>query len=336
MNERQIPYELLAKYLSRQCTQAELEEVNRWLNEDAEHPLLQEKLKRQWEAVQVDTSAFVIPDKAAVWNKVQARIRDKVKQVPMYSRSLLIRVSSVAAVIALVLGFSLSFLLNGQKESWQASQFENVVMAPPGQKTQLVLPDGTLVWLNSGSRLSYNYQYSTQDRVVNLEGEAFFDVKKDTQYPFIVKAGAVDVKVHGTAFNVSAYEDEENIMVALLRGKVSLLSADSQQLLTYLSPDQIAAVSKNNLSCQVTLCDAETESSWHHNLLKFDGTPAKEVWKKLERWYGVDIALSNVSPSQAYWFTIKTESLTELLEMINKITPIEYKLDGKEVTIRYK
>lgn len=336
MNERQIPYELLAKYLSRQCTQAELEEVNRWLNEDAEHPLLLEKLKRQWEAVQVDTSAFVIPDKAAVWNKVQARIRDKVKQVPMYSRSLLIRVSSVAAVIALVLGFSLSFLLNGQKESWQASQFENVVMAPPGQKTQLVLPDGTLVWLNSGSRLSYNYQYSTQDRVVNLEGEAFFDVKKDTQYPFIVKAGAVDVKVHGTAFNVSAYEDEENIMVALLRGKVSLLSADSQQLLTYLSPDQIAAVSKNNLSCQVTLCDAETESSWHHNLLKFDGTPAKEVWKKLERWYGVDIALSNVSPSQAYWFTIKTESLTELLEMINKITPIEYKLDGKEVTIRYK
>ena len=336
MNERQIPYELLAKYLSRQCTQAELEEVNRWLNEDAEHPLLLEKLKRQWEAVQVDASVFVIPDKAAVWNKVQARIRDKAKQVPMYSRSLLIRVSSVAAFIALVLGFSLSFLLNGQKESWQASQFENVVMAPSGQKTQLVLPDGTLVWLNSGSRLSYNYQYSTKDRVVYLEGEAFFDVKKDTQYPFIVKAGAVDVKVHGTAFNVSAYADEDDIMVALLRGKVSLLSATDQKLLAYLSPDQEATVSKRSLSCRVESCDASIESSWHHNLLKFDGTPAKEVWKKLERWYGVDIALSNVSPSQAYWFTIKTESLTELWEMINKITPIEYKLDGKEVTIRYK
>lgn len=336
MNERQIPYELLAKYLSRQCTQTELEEVNRWLNEDAEHPLLLEKLKRQWEAVQEDASVFVIPDKAAVWNKVQARIRDKAKQIPMYSRSLLIRVSSVAAAIALVLGFSLSFLLNDQKESWQASQFENVVMAPPGQKTQLVLPDGTLVWLNSGSRLSYNYQYSTQDRVVNLEGEAFFDVKKDTQYPFIVKTGAVDVKVHGTTFNVSAYTDEENVMVALLRGKVSLLSAADQHVLTYLSPDQIATVSKNNLSCQVESCDAEIESSWHHNLLKFDGIPADEVWKKLERWYGVDITLSNIDPSRAYWFTVKTESLTELLEMINKITPIEYKLDGKEVTISYK
>ena len=113
------------------------------------------------------------------------------------------------------------------------------------------MPDGTLVWLNSGSRLSYNYQYSTYDRVVNLEGEAFFDVKKDTQYPFIVKAGEVDVKVHGTAFNVSTYADEENIMVALLRGKVSLLSATGQNLLTYLSPNQEAIVSKKNLSCRV-------------------------------------------------------------------------------------
>ncbi|WP_293713657.1 FecR domain-containing protein [uncultured Parabacteroides sp.] len=336
MDEKQIPYELLAKYLSRQCTSTEREEIDRWLKEDSDHHILLEKLRRQWEGARIDTSAFVVPDKAAVWNNIQNRIQRKIKQVPMYSRSLLIRVSTVAAVIALVLGFSLSFLFNNQDESWQAAQFENVIMAPPGQKTQLVLPDGTLVWLNSGSRLSYNYQYSTRDRVVNLEGEAFFDVKKDTQYPFIVKAGEVDVKVHGTAFNVSAYADEENIMVALLRGKVSLLSAADQNVLTYLSPDQIATVSKMNLSCRVESCDAEIESSWHHNLLKFDGIPAGEVWKKLERWYGVDITLSNIDPSRVYWFTVKTESLTDLLEMINKITPIEYKLNGKEVTIRYK
>lgn len=336
MDEKQIPYELLAKYLSGQCTSAEWEEVDRWLGEDTEHRLLLDKLRKQWEAVRVDTSAYVIPDKTMVWGKIQDRIRHKVKQIPLYSRSLLIRVSSIAAVIALFLGFALSYLFHGSEESWQAAQFENVIMAPSGQKSQLVLPDGTLVWLNSGSRLSYNYQYGTHDRIVNLEGEAFFDVKKDTQYPFIVKTGAVDVKVHGTTFNVSAYTDEEDVIVALLRGKVSLLSATGQDLLTYLSSDQIATVSKNDLSCHVDPCDAEAESSWHHELLEFDGIPAKEVWKKLERWYGVDITLSNVDPSRTYWFTIKTESLTELLEMINRITPIEYKLNGKEVTIRYK
>ncbi len=336
MNEQQIPYELLAKYLSRQCTLSEREKVNHWLNEDSEHRLLLNKLQQQWEGVRVNASSYVIPDKVEVWGKIQDRIRHKVKQVPLYSRSLLIRISGIAAAIALILGFSLSFLFNSQKDSWQASQFENVIMAPSGQKTQLVLPDGTLVWLNSGSRLSYNYQYSTHDRIVNLEGEAFFDVKKDTQYPFIVKTGTVDVKVHGTAFNVSAYTDEEAIKVALLRGKVSLLSAENQNLLTYLSPDQEAIVSKKSLSCRVESCDAEIEASWHHNLLKFDGDPVEEVWKKLGRWYGVDITLSNVDVSKSYWFTIKTESLTELLEMINKISPIEYKLDGKEVTIRYK
>lgn len=336
MSEQHIPYELLAKFLSRQCTPAEQEEVELWLDEDPGHRLLLDKLQRQWDSVQVDMSSFVIPDKAAVWSKIQDHIRNKVKQVPLYPRSLLIRVSSIAAAIALVVGFSLSFLLNQPGTSWQASQLENVVMAPSGQKTQLLLPDGTQVWLNSGSRLSYSYQYGTQTRVVNLEGEAFFDVQKDTQYPFVVKTGTVDVKVHGTAFNVNAYADEADIRVALLRGKVSLLSAADQKLLTYLSPDQEATVSKKDLSCRVEGCEASIEASWHHNLLKFDGTPAAEVWKKLGRWYGVDITLSNVNASQAYWFTIKTESLTELLERIDMITPIEYKIDGKEVQIRYK
>lgn len=335
MDKKDIPYELLAKYFSRQCSADEQEQVNSWLAESPGHRVILDNLKNQWEAIRIDTSAYVIPDKTMVWEKIQDRIRHKVKQVPLYTRSLLIRVAGIAATIALLLGFSLSLLFN-KDESWQASCLENVILAPSGQKSQVVLPDGTLVWLNSGSRLSYNYQYSTTDRVVSLEGEAFFDVKKDTQYPFIVKTGTVDVKVHGTAFNVSAYNDEANIMVALLRGKVSLLSAADQHVLTYLSPDQIATVSKNNLSCQVESCDAEAESSWHHNLLKFDGIPAKDVWKKLERWYGVDITLSNIDPSRAYWFTIKTESMTELLEMINKITPIEYKLNGKEVTIRYR
>lgn len=336
MDEKQIPYILLAKYLSQQCSLVEQKQVDLWLDEDPEHLLLLNRLKEQWQAVRIDTSAYVIPDKIVVWEKVQDRIRRKVKRIPLYPRSWLIRVSAIVAVIALFLGFAFSYLFNSFKESRQIAQFENVIMAPSGQKTQLVLPDGTLVWLNSGSRLSYNYQYSTYDRIVNLEGEAFFDVKKDNRYPFVVKTGKVDVKVHGTAFNVRAYTNEENIMVALLRGKVSLLSTADQSLLTYLSPNQAATVSKKDLSYLVNPCDAEIESSWHLNLLKFEGTSQAEVWKKLSRWYGVNITLSNVDPSKAYWFTVKTESLMELLEMINKITPIEYKLNGEEVMIRYK
>lgn len=335
MNEKLIPYKLLAKCFAQQCNLAEHNEIERWRKENPEHEQVFSQLKEQWECTHLDTSAYVIPDKAAVWKNIQREIHYKAKQIPLYTRTLLIRTAGLVAVIALITGFSLSFLFKGG-DNWVASQLENVTIAPPGQKTQLVLPDGTFVWLNSGSRLSYNYQYSTCDRIVYLEGEAFFDVKKDTQYPFIVKAGAVDIKVHGTAFNVSAYADEDNIMVALLRGKVSLSSTADRNLLTYLYPNQEAIVSKKDLSYHVESCDVEIEASWRHNLLKFEGASVEEVWKKLERWYGVDITLSNVDNSKSYWFTIKTESLTELLEMINKISPIEYKLDGKEVTIRYK
>lgn len=335
MDEQYIPYELLAKCFARQCSLAEQEEVERWCRENPEHKRLFSQLKEQWERVHLDTSAYVIPDKAAVWKNIQREIRHKAKQIPLYPRTLLIRIAAVAAVIALIAGFSLSFLFKGD-DSWVASRFENVVMAPSGQKSQLILPDGTQVWLNSGSRLSYNYAFNTRDRVVNLEGEAYFDVMKNEQLPFIVKTTAVDVKVLGTSFNVQAYTDEEDVRVALLHGKVSLLSAVGQDLLTYLSPGQVATVSKNDLSCQVISCDAELESSWHQNILKFDGVSAGDVWKKLERWYGVHIILLNAKPTNLYWFTVKTESLTELLEMINKITPIEYKLNGEEVTIRYK
>lgn len=336
MDEQLIPYILLAKCFSGQCTPAEQEEAERWRLAESEHELIYRQLREQWERIHLDTSAYVVPDKATVWENIQREIHHKAKQIPLYTRSLLIRISGIAAALALITGFSLSFLFNEGDKNWMAGRSENVVIAPSGQKSQLILPDGTLVWLNSGSRLTYSYAFNTRDRVVNLEGEAFFDVTKDQQYPFVVKTGGVDVKVLGTAFNVQAYTDEADVTVALLRGRVSLLSAADQNLLTSLSPDQMATVSKNDLSYQVASCDAGIESSWHQNLLKFDGTSAEEVWKKLERWYGVRITLSNAKPSNAYWFTVKTESLTELLEMINKITPIEYKLDGEEVTVRYK
>lgn len=336
MDKKEIPYDLLAKYLVRQCTPDEEKSVCLWLDEDPGHNLLLDKLREQWECIQIDTSAYVIPDKNIVWDKIQECILRKKKQLPLYTRSLLIRVSGIAAAIALVLGFSLAFLFKSTDRDFQSANLENVIITPPGQKSQLVLPDGTLVWLNSGSRLSYNYQYSTRDRIVSLEGEAFFDVKKETQYPFVVKTGSVDVQVHGTAFNVSAYVDDDDVTVSLLRGKVSLLSGADQNLLTYLSPDQAAIVSKEDFSYEVNSCNAEIESSWRLNVLKFDGVPVDDVWKKLSRWYGVHITVVNADPAKAYWFTIKTESLIELLDKINKITPIEYDLNGEEVTIRYK
>lgn len=334
MKEKQTPYILLAKYFSNACTLSEKEKVICWREETPENELLFLKLKEQWENIHQDTFVNVIPDKAIVWEKIQTSIQCTIKQVPLYTRSFLIRVSSIAAMIAVVAGAALGILFFQAEEDVTNNCY--VVLAPSGQKSQLILPDGTLVWLNSDSRLTYGSMYNTSGRIVTLEGEAFFDVKQNNQYPFIVKAGTVDVKVHGTAFNVNAYAEESDISISLLRGSVSVLSSTDQRLLTYLHPNQTASVSKSDMACRIDSCDVETESIWHLNKLKFEGVQATEMWKKLERWYGVRIALQDVSRASAYWFTVKTESLTELLDIINKLTPIEYKLDGEEVTVRYK
>lgn len=336
MKEKNIPYPLLAKYFANQCSASEKENIEKWRNENPEHDQLFRKLREQWINALPDTDQFVIPDKAKVWHKIQAEIAEKKKQIALYPRSALIRAASVAAIIALVAGFSISYLFRDTEEQFTAGKYENIVLAPAGQKTQLILPDSTLVWLNSGSRLIYSYNYNVMNRTVTLEGEGYFDVKYNSDYPFIVKTDGIDVKVHGTAFNLKAYPDETTISVSLIRGSVSLLSSKDQRLLTYLEPNQAGIISKADLLCRVESCDAEVDAGWHLNKLKFEGAGTEELWKKLERWYGVNITYTNTNPSNKYWFTVKTESLTELLEMINKLTPIEYKLDGEEVMIRYK
>lgn len=333
MGKKETLYTRLAAYFSDQCSLLEKEEVNNWRRENPDHETLFLKLQKQWEQAGPDISSFVIPDKAIVWERIQAQIKSK--QIQLYSRSLLIRIATIAAVVALVVGFSLSRVIQ-QSEPIRNDSQQIIVIAPSGQKSQLLLPDGTQVFLNSDSRLTYDSGYNTKDRRVILEGEAFFDVTKNTKHPFVVQVGQVDVQVYGTAFNVSAYMDEKNVSISLLRGRVSVLSSVDNRLLTFLEPNQSAIINKDNMRCDVYACNAEADGIWHLNKLKFEGTPTAEVWKKLERWYGVRIVLSNECPTNAYWFTVKTESLIELLKMINRITPIEYQLNGEEVTIRYK
>lgn len=332
---KNIPYSLLAKYFSGQCSVQEKTEIEQWKNENAEQQELFCKLERQWKATSRDITDSYIPDKGMIWQKIQHEINQKSRQVPSYTRTVLIRVAGIAAMLAVVLTVSTFMLLKNTEELLPEGN-KSVVIAPAGQKSQLILADGTQVWLNSGTKLTYDDQYSKTNRIVNLEGEAYFEVQSDQQNPFTVKAGEVEVKVHGTSFNVQAYSSEKDIIVSLLTGSVSLLRSADQELLSFLKPNQSAVISRHELLCTVTTCDAETDASWHLNKLKFEGATAENVWRKVERWYGVNITLYNNNPENKYWFSLKTESLTELLRMIDKLTPIEYQLNGEEVVIRYK
>ena len=149
------------------------------------------------------------------------------------------------------------------------------VFAERGQKTQIFLPDGTLVWLNSDSYLSYSSVFNRDNREVTLKGEAFFDVTKDDEHSFTVKAEGINIVVHGTAFNVSAYPDEEMATVSLLRGAVTVENAVER---VQLEPGQQVQIPRDRQSWKLFPCDVEMECLWTQNMLRFENTPAVEVF----------------------------------------------------------
>jgi ferric-dicitrate binding protein FerR (iron transport regulator) len=257
------------------------------------------------------------------------------KTVIRHKRISFFRIAGIASVFLLaVLIPSGSYLYFSKKYRIVPEEF--VVMTENGYKTKIRLPDGTHVWLNSGSRLICSSDYNQNNRVVRLEGEAFFQVKKNTGIEFTVETERINIVARGTAFNVSAYSEDATIDVSLLQGKVILEGIPDDIFLTELAPDQQASVSKKDLTCTVQACDAAMESLWIRNKLKFENTPATEVFRKLERWYGVKIYAANRKNDIFYGFTVKSESLREILDEINKITPIVYKVNGEEVHITYK
>lgn len=211
-----------------------------------------------------------------------------------------------------------------------------IILSEKGQKSQVFLPDGTHVWLNSGSKLIYSTDFSKRKRRVRIEGEAFFDVTEDKQNKFIVETGLANIIVHGTAFNVSAYREDENIEISLLNGKVSIENPVDKQIVAVMRPNQQVTIDKKDFSLLVTDCDARLISLWTQNMLKFENAPVNEVIKKLEQWYGLDIHVENFNPETRYGFTLKSESIREMLDLINKITPLTYQVNGKEVYIKYK
>ncbi|RKR84019.1 FecR family protein [Mucilaginibacter gracilis] len=218
----------------------------------------------------------------------------------------------------------------------QKTKYDFTVLTSEGEKSQLLLPDGTKVWLNSGSKITYANDFSEDNREVRLIGEAFFEVKKDAKHRFVVATEQVNVEVHGTEFNVSAYPDERDTKVSLLSGKISLIDPTNNKTMATMKPGYQVAVNKNLHRWLSYSCDVETEALWVKSVLRFENAAAGEVFTKLEHWYGIKIHIENPDTSIRYGFTLKSESIREMLDLINKITPINYKINGEEVFIRYK
>ena len=272
--------ELLSRYLAKETTAEETQLVERWLDENnSSHDEWLDKDSRSRE----------------IWmNNLHNDIVERTHGVQVERKPLIARIFKPAIAAAAVLAFMIGGWLIIDTNTAKNEAKQELVAAPGSQKYQL-LSDGTKVWLNAGSTLTYGDAFNVNDRKVYLKGEAYFEVFHNKQKAFIVYTDKIATRVLGTRFNIRAYENDLEVKVALLSGKVEIIGrANDGKEKRVLRPKEVAIYKKADQSLAVVKTDEITQYAvWRFEKIIFNETPLNEVIIRLQQVYRVKIVLDN-------------------------------------------
>ncbi|UII24993.1 FecR family protein [Fulvivirga maritima] len=209
---------------------------------------------------------------------------------------------------------------------------------PAGQKSKITLPDGTKVWLNSDSKIEYPSEFG-RERLVDLEGEAFFEVRKDTKKPFRVNSGGIITTAVGTSFNINAFKENANVEVKLVTGKVevknhSTSSATDSAL--YITPGEQITYNKSKRSIKKSKFDLATSLLWKEGIISFSQDNFETIKNTLERWYGVNIQVKNLNRKISYTGEFNNQSLEKVLERMAFTERFTFKINKNHVELKFE
>jgi len=206
----------------------------------------------------------------------------------------------------------------------------NTLSTPTGGQYNIVLADGTKVYLNAVSSIKYPTQFNGDQRIVELDGEAYFEVAKNKNKPFIVKSGDQDIEVLGTHFNVHAYDNESVVKTTLLEGSVAVNYKNQKGI---LKPGQQSNVSDKFNKITIKQVDTEAAIAWKNGRFKFDNADLKTVMRQLERWYGIKVEYrGDVSDVRFNGGTFMNKNLSEVLKVL-ELSNIKFKVEGKTIIV---
>jgi ferric-dicitrate binding protein FerR (iron transport regulator) len=206
----------------------------------------------------------------------------------------------------------------------------NTLSTNNGESYQVRLPDGSKVWLNAASSLTYATNlYEDGKRSVKLEGEGYFEVAKDQAHPFIVESSDQQVEVMGTHFNISAYKDEDVVKTTLVEGSVKVSVHELQKI---LSPGFEAVKSGNNI--QVHPVDAELAVAWKDGKFVFENEKIEAIMKMVERWYNVQVFYQGEMPEDVFHGSVsRFENVSQVLDILESTGRIHFKMDGRKIYV---
>ena len=371
---------LFTKKLTGEATDAESRELNHLLSAQPElHQELQ-ALEALWQG-QLQASDSAAAQTEADFDKLVLKmqqqgidfsIQETASQTQTSTTAVKLRwlkkpitwVSTAAAAAVLVAAMWWMPGTEAKQMEEPALAKANQVSTRPGSRSKVVLPDGTQVWLNADSKLTYGNDFGVSSRDVTLSGEAYFDVKPNKEVPFYIHTSKINIKVTGTVFNVRAYPNETRSETSLLHGKVEVTLNSSPDKTYYLKPsDKLvvtddgginqtsaamagSALQKQNRVATVVQIPVmqklvvkpdelfPVETAWVNNTLAFNDESFREVADKMERWYGVEIVFAHHELEQMrFTGRFENETVAQALEAMQLATPFHFSMKGNSILI---
>ncbi|MEM7658731.1 MAG: FecR domain-containing protein [Bacteroidota bacterium] len=327
--------EVILQILEGKASPDEFQELQTWLADSPENDRTYQAILTYWH----EHSSPNQQGQERMWERVNAQLVSQTPSSPSSSSSVVSLRRwglGIAAAIALLLGFGLW--------AWNPSDTPAIAMEehqnPPGIRTEWILPDGSKVWLNADSKITFPTQFE-QERTVHLRGEAYFEVVSDPERPFWVHSGEVHTKATGTAFNVTAFPEAQEIQVALIEGVVSVSPADPapQSQVIQLTPGEQAIYGKAERALSKGKIAQASPVAWTQGWLTFEGEQVSEVAERLSRWYGVPFHIQQPNRMQTrlrHHIQTETKPLEVVLAEISRIADYQFVQTADTVWIRPK
>lgn len=331
--EKEIWYRFIS---GEPCENEELKQLSKWLEDKRNRDYIDSVLSEEWEKkIEKETSVR--------FEDIQKKIeRSEPVEQPVV-RFIFQKIKSgyqkAAAILLLpLLVFSAYYFIN---------QYDNggayfTTSAARGQKAQVVLPDGTKVWLNSETKLDYPVSFGKGERQVELSGEAFFEVTENKETPFFVNAGLIKIKVTGTSFNLKAYPDDEEAEAVLMEGEIEMIALSEKDKGVsgpiIMKPGDACVFNKKNNSFKPAAFREEEINGWKNNQLIFKDDDFELLAKKIERWYDVEM-IYDKEALKGQRLTVELyegERLGKLLEIIEIAVSAECTVENNKIYVRKK
>jgi ferric-dicitrate binding protein FerR (iron transport regulator) len=317
---------LLIRLFSGEADSEEKKKIADWLNLSAENKKLYSDLREIWLSSGIASNADDYHLEEAI-----LKFREQISK-PKLQRKNPININQIlkiAAIFILLLALPFSYYLGTRNDSVDNSI--TTISCAFGDKSSIVLPDSSRVWLNSGSKLTFSSNFKN-GRKVSLEGEAFFSVSKDKNHPFQVKTSDIEIKVLGTQFNLKAYPDEKSVSTTLVEGSVTI---SSKYQSTLMKPDQKLVYDKESKKMEVQeLTDTAPDTEWKDGRFVFRNESLAELKPKLERWFDVDIVFGDEQVrNRKFTGVLSRESILEAVSYFDLSNFVTCRIEGNKIII---